>query len=120
MAEHSITALKSQLESWKNRAASIKLETEAIAERAIDAGLTVAGGAAVGFMRAKWGEGTHKMVHIPGTEIDAPAALAVLGLGVGISGLAGKRSSGVAALGAGMAAVCIADEIEVRVSPARK
>jgi len=112
----SITALKDQLESWKNRAKNIKVEAEGVADRGFNAGITLAGGGVVGLMRAKWGEGADKHVHIPGTEIDANLALAALALAAGVSGMAGKKSDLATSFGAGMGAALLCDVIEEKMT----
>jgi hypothetical protein len=111
MAEtNTIAHYRSQLASWKNRAHEWMLHGESIAERGLNAGVGLAAGAALGAARAKWGKGTTRALHVPGTEIDAPSAVALLGLAVGITGFAGKYSDQVSSIGSHIGA-CVLDRM---------
>jgi hypothetical protein len=114
----SLTAIKDQLETWKNRARMVRVETEQVADRAFNAGATLAGGGITGLLRAKYGEGPNSAVHIPGTEIDAPTLIAVIALGAGVSGMAGKKSDLSASFGAGIGAVVLADMVQQKMTAA--
>lgn len=114
----SITAMKNQLESWKNRARAIRVEAEEVADRGFNGAAALAAGALTGYARGKWGEGPDKHIHIPGTEIDADAAAAAVLLALGITGLAGKKSDMVASAGAGVGAFLLGRMTEAKVAHA--
>lgn len=108
----SMTALKAQLEGWRNRARAVKVEAEGVADRGFSAGTSLAAGALTGYARGKWGEGTDKHIHIPGTEIEADLAGAVVLLAAGVTGLAGKKSDLVTSAGAGVGAYLLGRMME--------
>jgi hypothetical protein len=110
MAENTIAHYRSQLASWKNKAHEWMLHGESIAERGLNAGIGLASGAALGAARAKWGKGALKTLHVPGTEIDAPSAISLVTLAVGITGFAGEYSDQVATIGSHIGA-CVLDRM---------
>lgn len=110
MASESLSNLKKQLVSWKSKADTWVTKGEKVAERTINAGLGLASGAALGAARAKWGKGVQKQLFVPGTEVDAPSAIAVVGLAAGVTGFAGKYSDHIASIGSHVGA-CVLDRM---------
>lgn len=96
----------------KKSAARMRQEGEAITARGLRGMLTVSGGATVGCMRGLWGDTKTGDVMIPGTEVEADAAVGTLvSLGATL-GLAGEASDYAAAYGYGILAAVTAREVE--------
>lgn len=94
-ASQTIQRLRSQISNYKE-------EFEAVGGRALDGGLTVLGGAAVGLGINKFGDDGRWLM--PGTEIDMGLAVGGLGLITGIAGMAGQYSDQLVALSSGIIA----------------
>lgn len=93
-----------KLENVGRRIKRAKEERQEQVELAVGVAAVVAGGAAVGALRSYYGKGEKGEVNVPGTDIDADAVAALLLVGAGVTGLAGKQSHAVAMFGAGMSA----------------
>ena len=106
-----ITKLVDKLEGAKARIERVRKEGEIIAGRVLDTSLTVAGGAAVGALRATMGDpADNHHVHLPGTKVQAELAIGLALTGAAIMGAAGKYSEHANALGSGMLAVIAAEK----------
>ena len=107
-----VSELKDQLERARTTAKNLREQTAQATGRAVQSALTVGGGAAVGYMRGKWGEGADRSVKLLGTEIDAPLALGMALQALALTDMAGEYSDEANAVGAGMLAVVAAGEVE--------
>lgn len=94
---------------------NVREQAAQISERVVESTMTLAGGGAVGVMRG-WSD---EPLMVPGTEIPLDAAVAASALVVGITGMAGKASDMVTALGSGMGAAILALHVEKAVKEAR-
>jgi hypothetical protein len=119
MAE-TIQQVKEQLSNAREAAKRIKHEAAIVAQRGIDSALTYAGGAVGGFIRGKWGEGSDRHVHIPGTEIELDTALAALGSTMAVLGWFGDASDEVGAVANGLGAYALGRSIEEKTASAPK
>ena len=104
--------LKDQLDRARTSMKNLREQGAQVTQRAVTSGITVGGGALVGFARGKWGEGPDRKVTLLGTEIDAPLAIGLVLQGVALADMAGDYSDELNALGAGMLAVVVAHETE--------
>lgn len=106
----SITKLADKLESAQNRLKRMKEKGEGVAVRGMRTVTIVAGGSAVGLIRALGNDkgGTAK---VPGTQVDADLAMALVTTMAGLTEVAGKASDMVVDFGAGMLAVLAADAV---------
>lgn len=120
MADTTLTKsdYRERWERAKKMTARMREEGQAITRRGINGMLTVSGGATVGAMRGFWGAKTTGDVLIPGTEIEADAAIGTaLSLGATL-GLAGDLSDFAGSYGYGMLAAVSAREVEAAIRKA--
>ena len=115
-----VSELKDQLDRARTTATNLRKQTAQATGRAITSALTVGGGAAVGYMRGKWGEGPERRVTLLGTEIDAPLALGMGLQALALTDMAGEYSDQANSVGAGMLAVVAVAEVERAVIAAAK
>ena len=115
---------KTEMEERWNRAKGtikrMRQEGETIAHRGIASGLTLTGAAIAGTARGMWGDEESGDLFVPGTEVDADAAIGTLLMAAGVVGMAGDASDYVTALGAGLAGYAAGREAEAAVKKARK
>lgn len=112
------TELLGRLQRMKTSMANVREQATEISGRVISSTLTVAGGVGSGVLRGWNDDGT--AVEVPGTDIPADAAIAAGLLVMGISGMAGKGSDQITALGSGMGAAAAAFQVKEIVSKARR
>jgi len=105
------TVLKGELiekfQRMRSMVKSARKETAEIAERAMGATASLAGGAACGVIR-----GLDEPLTVPGTEIPADVGIAAAAILAGVTGLAGKASDALTQFGAGMGAGALAFEVQ--------
>lgn len=83
--------LSRAFQSVRSQLANAREKTEKVAEKTIGAALTVGAGYGTGYLSKQFpGAKT-----VPGLEVDTPLAVGVLGLVVGVTGVAGKQSQHV-------------------------
>lgn len=92
--------LVSRVQRMRSTIQNVRKESEQIGERVVHSSLSLGGGILTGVMRGYNEDGEPLMV--PGTEVPADAALAAGLLAIGVTGLAGKSSDYVTALGSGI------------------
>lgn len=103
MAEQmTLTEARGAVERYRGSLRRIREQAEVVSNRAVGLGANVALGAAVGAARKKWGEGPENKIAIPGTRIDADLAAGVVLALAGVTGMAGKQSEVVTAVGSGV------------------
>jgi hypothetical protein len=86
---------------------SARQETAEIAERAMGATATLAGGAASGVIR-----GLEEPLMVPGTDIPADVGIAAVAILAGVTGMAGKASDSIVQFGAGIGAAALAFQVK--------
>lgn len=98
-----------KLERFGKTVQRVRKERQEQVELGVGVGAVLAGGAAAGYIRAKWANELMLPGDIPA---DAVASLAFIGLGV--SGMGGRNSHALAMLGAGLGAGVLALEVQKR------
>lgn len=120
MADKSLSKpeLLTRLQRMRSTMANVKEQATEISGRVVSSTLAIGGGAASGMLRGWNEDGT--VVEVPGTDIPADAAIAAALLVVGVSGMGGKASDSVTALGSGMGAAAAAFQVKEMVNKARR